>query len=293
LGERGVLLVGGSTTIPRLGGKSLSDQWLYSGGKWVSAGGGVPPVVADARAYDASSGRVVVLAVTFAAFEIASVAATWTYDPAADRWEERPSAGRPALLHGARAVYDRKADRLIVVDGGGKTWAYDVDANQWVDRLPQSGPAFAARAVGGPYYAIAYDEQSERTILFGGEGKADTWAYDSGANTWTEMRPAKSPPGRLYHAMTYEPKSDRVILFGGVSGGDEKPYADTWTYDYNTNTWTELTLQSAPSARGWHAMAYDPPSGTVVLFGGGADREHFQADTWVFDPARLIWSSVR
>lgn len=290
LGERGVLLVGGSTAVPRAGGKTLSDPWLYRGGKWVAASGGIPPVLADAYGYDARSGRAVVLAIAFSAFDVVSVSATWTYDPAADRWEERPEAGRPALLHGARAAYDRKADRLVVLDEIGKTWSYDVDANQWVDRLPHSGPR------GRRYYALAYDEQSDRTILFGGErDAADTWAYDYRANTWTEMRPAKSPPGRLYHAMAYDPKTDRVILFGGAAGPQDRetPFGDTWTYDYNTNTWTELTLQSAPGPRGWHAMAYDTPSGTVVLFGGGVDREHFEAGTWVFDPVRLTWSSIR
>ena len=70
------------------------------------------------------------------------------------------------------------------------------------------------------------------------------------------------------------------------------PFADTWTYDYDTNTWTELTLQPAPSARGWHAMAYDAPSGMIVLFGGGVDRDHPPADTWLFGPARRVWSGV-
>ena len=39
-------------------------------------------------------------------------------------------------------------------------------------------------------------------------------------------------------------------------------------------------------------MAYDAPSRTILLFGGGVDRDHFLADTWVFDPARRVWSSV-
>ena len=53
-----------------------------------------------------------------------------------------------------------------------------------------------------------------------------------------------------------------------------------------------VTPQQSPGARGWHAMAYDAPSRTILLFGGGVDRDHFLADTWVFDPARRVWSSV-
>ncbi len=286
LGDRGVLLVGGSTTIPRLGGKALSDPWIYRRGKWVAADRGKVPVLADAYGYDARSGRAIVLAFPFSAFDQVSVSATWIYDPAADRWEQRLERGRPSGIHGARGAYDRKADRLVVLDEAGNTWSYDVDGDQWTNRLPKTSPP------GRRYYALAYDDASDRTILFGGEGYgSQTWAYDYGANTWTEMHPAKSPAGRLYHAMAYDPKSDRMILFGGA-GLDEKPLADTWTYDYDMNTWAELTPQPAPSERGWHAMAYDSDSGTIVIFGGGVDREHFMGDTWVFDPTRRVWSSV-
>lgn len=288
LGDHGVLLVGGSTAIPRNGGKALSDPWIYRQGKWVAADAGIPPVLADATGYDAKLERAIVLAFSFSRFEQVSVSATWVYDPATDRWVERPEAGRPPLTDAARGAYDRRADRLIVLDGAGKTWSYDVDANQWTDRSPQVAPPHRR------YYAMVYDEASDRTILFGGDDQADTWAYDFGANAWTEMRPAMSPPGRKYHAMAYDPTSDRTVLFGGAAGPQdgETPFADTWTYDYETNTWTELTPQQSPGARGWHAMAYDAPSRTILLFGGGADRDHFLADTWVFDPARRVWSSV-
>lgn len=286
LGDRGVLLVGGSTAGPNLGGKSLSDPWVYGRGKWNAAADGIPPVMSDAAGYDVKSERAIVLSSTFSAFAVVTASGTWLYDGAADRWEERPEANRPSAIHGARGAYDRKADRLIVLDEAGKTWAYDVDANRWVDRLPQSSPP------GRRYYALAYDEGSDRTILFGGAGKADTWAYDYSANRWTEMTPARVPLGRLYHAMAYDPKTDRMILFGGVAVPGERPFGDTWTYDYDTNTWAEVTPQSAPSARGWHAMAYDASTGMVVLFGGGIDRGHFLADTWVFEPVRRTWSSV-
>ena len=94
--------------------------------------------------------------------------------------------------------------------------------------------------------------------------------------------------------MAYDPTSDRIVLFGGAAGpqDQETPFADTWTYDYDTNTWAELAPQPAPSARGWHAMAYDASSRAIVLFGGGADRDHPLADTWVIDPVRRVWSSV-
>ena len=285
LGDFGVLVVGGSTARP-LTGKSLADAWVFKNGQWTAASKGIPPVSADAAGYDARLGRAIVLSEEYSNREVVSPSGTFIYDPRTDRWDQKAATGRPSVS-AARAAYDSKAQRLIVVTERGETWAYDLEADRWTNRLPRVSPP------GRRYPAMAYDAGSDRTILFGGYINGDdTWAYDYAANTWTEMRPAKSPSSRLYHAMVYDPKTDRMILFGGASNGSETPFADTWTYDFDSNTWQEVMAERAPTPRGWHAMAYDATSGTIVLFGGGADRDHFQADTWIFDPVRRTWTSV-
>ena len=44
------------------------------------------------------------------------------------------------------------------------------------------------------------------------------------------------------HAMVYSAAADRVILFGGQVGWTEFEYTgETWTYELNTNTWTNVT----------------------------------------------------
>jgi hypothetical protein len=284
LGDLGVLVVGGETARPRTG-KSLADAWIFKMGQWTPANNSIPPFLADAAGYDARLGRAIVLSEEYSNREVVSPSATFIYDPRIDRWDQKAVTGRPSVA-AARAAYDSKAHRLIVVTDRGETWSYDLETDRWTNRCPRVTPP------GRDYAALAYDEGSDRTILFGGDVFGDdTWAYDYAANTWTEMRPAKSPASRLYHAMVYDPKTDRMILFGGALNGSERPLADTWTYDFDSNTWQELTPERAPTARGWHAMAYDATSGTIVLFGGGADRDHFQADTWIFDPVRRTWTS--
>lgn len=287
LGDRGVWMFGGSTAGPRLGGRVLTDTWEYRGtAGWVQHGQATAPTSnGDAVGYDTASGRVVVLAFQGQSFE--TVSETWIYDVSADSWERRAPGAGPVAVHGVRAAYVPKSDRLIVLDEAGDTWAYDLDTDTWTNKAPPAHPP------GRRYYAMAYDEGSDRVILFGGLGRADTWAYDPAANAWTEMTPPTSPSERLYHAMVYDSKSARMILFGGAVGPAlaEQPLGDTWAYDYRTNTWTELKPQGAPTARGWHAMAYDAANGLVVLFGGGVDRGHFGADTWIYDPSRNTWSS--
>src|SRR5204862_547428 len=45
----------------------------------------------------------------------------------------------------------------------------------------------------------------------------DTWAYNSAANTWTNLKPAGDvPPPRGGHTMVYDPVSRKTILFGGA-----------------------------------------------------------------------------
>ena len=65
--------------------------------------------------------------------------------------------------------------------------------------------------------------------------------------------------------------TDKIVLFGGkenfTSTGERD---DTWIYDENADTWTELFPVSAPSARRGHIMAYDSESDRIVLFGGMA-----------------------
>ena len=91
---------------------------------------------------------------------------------------------------------------------------------------------------------MVYDEESDLIILFGGkcdEGAilGDTWTFDVNSNTWTNMSPATAPEARRWQYMTYDSKSDLVILFGGFTGS--LSLDDTWTYDVDTNTWTEMS----------------------------------------------------
>lgn len=46
--------------------------------------------------------------------------------------------------------------------------------------------------------------------------------------------------------------------------------------------WKKLATATSPPARGAHAMAYDPVSGKVVVFGGFGPFRYL-ADTWTFD----------
>lgn len=153
----------------------------------------------------------------------------------------------------------------------------------WALQRGTSGPPALAE------HALAYDVESDRLILFGGYTSrefGETWAYDADADTWTNLSTGTGPPARSLAAMAYAVAADRVILFGGQHAGTE--IDDTWAYDFNANTWTNLNPSTRPLARTGHAMAYDELSDRVILFGGYTAEP--SAETWAYEYGTNTWS---
>jgi N-acetylneuraminic acid mutarotase len=130
----------------------------------------------------------------------------------------------------------------------------------------------------------------------------DTWAYDVNTNTWRDMSPAQSPPigGGV---MAYDIQSDRIVLFLELldpsgRGTEYTPAGETWTYDFNTNTWMDMEPTDAPFGMLGAQMAYDAESDRVILF-GGLDADVFETgvftfynDTWAYDFDTNTWTKM-
>lgn len=97
---------------------------------------------------------------------------------------------------------------------------------------------------------------------------------------WVSLSPTPRPSKRSMAAMVWMER--KAVLFGGENrGGSPRHLADTWTWD--GVKWTRVT-GAGPSARGGHAMAYDPIRKRVVLFSGW-NGGSYVPDTWEFDGA--------
>jgi len=150
---------------------------------------------------------------------------------------------------------------------------------------PQRPPAVAE-------HSMAYDAKANRILLFGGyanQPTGETWAYDPVGDAWTNRTTAQGPPARSLAAMAYDAESDRVILFGGAHVGSNLD--DTWSYDYDSNTWTNLNPVVRPIGRTGHAMTYDNRSDRVILFGGYSAVAPL-GETWSFDFNRDNWTQL-
>jgi hypothetical protein len=156
---------------------------------------------------------------------------------------------------------------------------------------------------------MAYDIESDRVILFGGGGydfwpiemHTDTWVYDYNSNTWTEMTPVDSPTSMGF--MTYDEESDLCVFHGGALDWlEESIVSETWTYDYYTNTWSEIRKNPSPSPRSRIAITYDSESNRTILYSGGqlnstgGSWEEYtyliENDLWTFDANTETWKRI-
>jgi N-acetylneuraminic acid mutarotase len=279
----------------------LDDTWAYepTTNTWteLSPSGTAPSPRTCSMAYDPATHRLIL----FGGFNgDIFFNDTWAYDRKANTWTNLNPSGMlpPARMLHAMA-YDPVTGRVIMFGGedragdspnntGGlfnDTWAYDPAANTWTELKP-SGALPPARSA----HAMAYDSSRGLITVFGGvldsaPDATDTWAYDSAANAWTELKPSGTlPQGRYGSSMAYDSSTDRVIMFGGFNGTLSEWFGDTWAYDSVTNTWTELRpAGEAPAARQYPSLVYVPPTGQVVMFGGSTPTAS-RNDTWAFTP---------
>ncbi len=169
-------------------------------------------------------------------------------------------------------AYDLARGRVLVVARSqARLSTLESEAGTWTDVSPAVSPAIR---VG---FALAYDAERRRTVMFGGLGLRETWEWDG--SRWLLRQPANSPPARAMHAMAYDPIGRRVVLFGGRSGlaNTASELDDTWTWD--GTDWTQLA-GGGPSKRSDTAMSFDPVRGVLVLYGGTSETGDSLSDTW-------------
>jgi hypothetical protein len=133
--------------------------------------------------------------------------------------------------------------------------------------------------------SVAYDQAHGQMVIFGGNyglhpPTNETWTWDG--KVWREALPAVSPPARNRAVMAYDGARRNVVLLGGVqmpkTRGVAMNLTDTWLW--NGSSWRELHPPHAPALdydAGSPSMAFDPITGTVLLYGIAADRS---TQTW-------------
>lgn len=190
-------------------------------------------------------------------------------------WNQVITSTAPSVTSTTRMVTDTARQEIVYFGGSlGETWTWS--SEQWVQQSPTTSPQPRV------FHAMAFDSARQRVVLFGGSNGPSywgTWEWD-GAD-WAYLS-APGPVGREGHAMAYDAARQRVVLFGGQPVPNTFPVRnDVWEWD--GTSWHQPWPQNTPPARRGHAMAYDPQSQRVIVFGGMDNNGTALADTWEWD----------
>jgi hypothetical protein len=202
---------------------------------------------------------------------------TWEWD--GQDWTEIKPANRPALRAGHAMAYD-EANGVMVMFGGedkssalmlNDTWLWD--GNNWTQAFPQGSPSPRR---GGQMF---FDKAAGRIVLAGGfsrsypdekmENYADTWIWTG--EDWQYHSSLDSGIFITNSANGYDPIRNQAVVFD-FSG------LLIWSND----TWTRMQPPIQPPFRWWPALAADPRTGKMFLF-GGIENDVRQNDTWLLD----------
>ncbi len=225
-----VVLFGG-TSKP---GVYLSDTWAFdlATDTWTNVTTSAPSPRASAGfAYDSRADRFVLFG---GANPTGFLRDTWAYDFGTRTWTNVTPATSPPQRLSPGFAYDPAANRTVMFGGykwGGAlndTWSFDLGTRTWTQRFPTISP------LGRAFTGMAYDASKDRFVLFAGYGNlaptTDSWAYDYGADTWTNLNPALEPPPRWNFGMDYDAANARTLVVGGFTGAWN--LGDAWSYAF-------------------------------------------------------------
>jgi CubicO group peptidase (beta-lactamase class C family) len=196
------------------------------------------------------------------------------------------------ILFGGETGLNCQGEGMGSVDTLDDTWAWDVQTQSWTEMHPAVHPA--GRITG----QMVYDTESDRVILFGGtdvthQALGDVWAYDFNTDSWEQVTSGLG--ARWNQNMVYDSESDRVVVFGGVNQpqciyGTPELFRDTWSYDYNSDSWTEAVSGVHPPLPDGLQSAYSSAVDRMFLWGSFDPSGSPVA--WTYDLNANAWTEI-
>ena len=242
-------------------GAILGDTWVYSVAEnhWsrLATAAAPSPRYRAAIAYDPVARTVVLFGGRTSTSTDRSYSAqdffdAWELDMNGPAWTPLNLPGGPSEVAAGSAVFvpERQSSNLLLLVGlpplpgsppaisedapptSWSLWEFDSRARTWRDLGRARSPCPVSQ-----YYALAYDNDLDRAVLFGGttaqhDTLADTWLIEGEEWRIAGSEEAGGPSPRIDAAMAYDQTTHRIILFGGR--GAEGAGADlpnqTWGY---------------------------------------------------------------
>jgi len=250
---------------------ALGDTWTYAGSWTQRQPQHSPPVGPALAATEPSTGRVIVTTACCAlgAVPTASRMQTWRWSGA--DWDLLGAA--PGWVSTASLVADGWDGTVVMLaaagNGSGATFTWD--GATWTAHDDVAEPPVSS----GSRPQLAYDPRSRSVIdvVSTQEGHA-TWAWNG--TTWHLAEPAGGPP--VIGMVLAEPVDGHAVLYGGTGEADEFTQRWYWTGSGWAESIRPPAVAAQPSAAFAAAVAADPGTGGLVLFGGNQALD----ETWVW-----------
>jgi len=107
-----------------------------------------------------------------------------------------------------------------------------------------------------------------------------------GVDTWCEVKPANLPPKRATFGMLYDEQAGHPLIFDGYAATGV--LNDMW--EFQANTWANVSPTAMPPARFLHTFTYCPPEKGGILIGGISTSYAPLGDVWRY--ASGTWTKV-
>ncbi|MCG3172124.1 MAG: hypothetical protein GMKNLPBB_00269 [Myxococcota bacterium] len=224
----------------------------------------------------------------------------WKFDPVAGEWSlQVANAGGVAVAHAKMAKFD--SCYLMIL--GGETMV-PADSAQIIkyNVLDQSITFDIFPGTQRREHAMVYSPAFNAVLLFGGrEGTNyldDTWRYDAGTATWTNLNPGGRPPPTGAAVYWWNESRNRFDVYGGLAIGDSLT-SDIHSYDPLGNQWqTHGGVSNAVALRNMSAAYIGAPHNRAVVSGGNGEEgpiDQTQTVLWTINEyckdgdARCFW----
>lgn len=205
----------------------------------------------------------------------------------------------PPARIGHRMIYDPVNMRTILLGGAiddngwryyRDMWSYDATTNTWSEITTSGGPS------GRFNFQMTYSVDHQKIVVFSAAQNsllADTWVYDVQQNSWERKRPDPSPVQRGDAGFVYDESNKVFIMYGGLSDvNPERILDETWVYDIDENTWTEMTPENSPPRSYGGDLVYDSLNQKVLLWGGNIGDGDFLDEFWCYDYQTNTWTRI-
>ena len=266
-------------------GAALGDLWAYDlpGNSWALVTEDGPPARFGHNAAWVDGVGLVIFAGQAGATFYNDL---WTFNPAANAWEELPADGAvPVPRYGSCAAIGPDG-RLWISHGFTQegqrfadTRAYDFSTSTWTDETP-AGEAPIQRCLHACWWTDdgAFALYAGQTT--GTNSLDDLWwlavGERPGTNAWAEQVPDGPPPARnLYAAARW---GSMTLVVGGQAL-DGSALDDTWLLSDDGSSAPTLIGGTRPPARWAAELIADPSHGRLLLF-GGRDADGARDDLW-------------